>query len=142
MIPGSDQRYYLGTMSGTSMDGLDIAAVDFSSAQQPRLLQTGFIAYPDDLKRALQSLVADPRASISELCQLDSRLGQFYATALNQFIKDHQLDKQHISAVGSHGQTIRHRPHADKPFSLQLGNGQRIADLTEGIVDLSKLQGF
>ena len=130
MIPNSDQRYYLGTMSGTSMDGLDIVAVDFSSAHHPRLLQTEFIAYPDDLKLALQSLVSGPQATIGELCQLDSRLGQFYATALNRFISDHQLEKQQISAIGSHGQTIRHQPVGEHPYSLQIGDPNIIAATT------------
>ena len=127
MIPTDDNRYLIGTMSGTSMDGLDLAAVDFSTPKHPKLIHSDFIAYPTDLKQELQSLATNPQAGINQLGQLDSRLGQFYAQAINRFIAQHQLEDRPISAIGSHGQTVLHQPDADHPFTLQIGDPNIIA---------------
>ncbi|MDJ0834366.1 MAG: anhydro-N-acetylmuramic acid kinase [Gammaproteobacteria bacterium] len=127
MTPTDPNRFLIGTMSGTSMDGLDIVAVDFASPQQPKLIHSGFTAYPDELKQALLTLASDPQARISQLGQLDCRLGQFYATALNQFIAEHELNKAQISAIGSHGQTILHQPDTDYPYTLQIGDPNIVA---------------
>ncbi len=127
MISADDNRFLIGTMSGTSMDGLDLVVVDFSSPQQPKLVMSDFVAYPADLRQDLQSLATNSAASIKQLGRLDSRLGQFYAQAINQFIADHSLDHAQISAIGSHGQTILHRPDGDCPFTLQIGDPNIIA---------------
>ncbi len=127
MITADDNRYLIGTMSGTSMDGLDLAAVDFSSSKQPKLIHSGFIAYPPDLRQDLQSLATNPQSALSKMGRLDSQLGQFYAQAINQFIADLQLDHGQISAIGSHGQTILHQPDGDYPFTLQIGDPNIIA---------------
>ncbi len=117
---------YLGAMSGTSMDGLDLVAVRFDGGTT-YLLQQQTTPYPSDLKLDLQQLVRDSSASINQMCELDTRLGHHYARQINDFIDRHDLNRQHIRALGSHGQTIRHAPDEATPYTLQIGDPNIIA---------------
>jgi len=108
------------------MDGLDLVAVQFD-ATLPRLLHHQTLPYPETLKRSLQQIALNPSATIDEMCLLDSQLGQFYARQINRFIDKHSLDSQLIRAIGNHGQTIRHAPNKQNPYSLQIGDANIIA---------------
>jgi anhydro-N-acetylmuramic acid kinase len=66
----------------------------------------------------------------SSSCKLDRAIAGLFAQATLELLALANTDADEIVAIGSHGQTLRHRPHADQPFSLQLGKGQHIADLT------------
>ena len=120
---------YVGLMSGTSMDGIDVALVDFCT-NTPHLVAS--LSQPFSL--ALQQQLLDsrtiPDSEVFNLDQLDIALGEAFAAAVNNLLEIENVDRDEVVAIGSHGQTIRHRPHADKPFSLQLGNANRIAELT------------
>lgn len=121
------QEIFLGTMSGTSMDGLDLVTASFDKAGSPSLLHTGFTPYPTELKNALIQLATNPSATIDQMCALDTRLGEFYAASILQFLEKHDLSAASIRAVGNHGQTIRHQPGGDSPYTLQIGNPAIIA---------------
>ena len=121
---------FIGTMSGTSMDGLDLAAVYFKSSASPELVATQFTPYPDQLQAKLKHLATNPQATLNEACDLDSELGTFYASSINSFIEQQRLDKRDILAIGSHGQTIRHAPDSPHPYTLQIGDPNIIAALT------------
>ncbi len=79
------RQLFLGTMSGTSMDGLDIVAVTFNG-NTPELIHHQTTQYPVELRTLLQQLVLSPDATVSEMCELDTRLGRFYAEKINDFI--------------------------------------------------------
>jgi len=117
---------FLGAMSGTSMDGLDLAAVRFNGPAI-HLLHQQTTVYPLDLKLDLQQLVLDSSARINQMCELDTRLGHYYAQQINDFIEQHSLDRQAIRALGCHGQTVRHAPDAENPYTLQIGDPNIIA---------------
>jgi anhydro-N-acetylmuramic acid kinase len=119
---------YIGTMSGTSMDGLDLVAVRFD-APLPHLLHQQTRPYPEALKLALQQIALNPNATLDEMCTLDSQLGQFYARQINHFIDQYSIDQRRIRAIGNHGQTIRHAPNREPPYSLQIGDANIIAAL-------------
>lgn len=115
---------YIGLMSGTSVDGVDAAIVDFS-LQQPRLLATHYHAYADNLRHDILSLCQPSHDEINRMGELDVRLGKLFAAVVCDLLKKHPVDKKKIRAIGSHGQTIRHHPH--KQFTLQIGDPNIIA---------------
>jgi len=113
-------------MSGTSLDGLDLVAVDFSESR-PQLLYQGNSAYPVKLRESLQHLALNPEASITQMCRLDTQLGQFYADRINAFMEIHNIKRSSIAAIGSHGQTIRHSARQEPAYTLQIGDPNIIA---------------
>jgi anhydro-N-acetylmuramic acid kinase len=116
---------YIGVMSGTSLDGVDLVAVSFEPLQ---LHATLTVPFPDKLRHALIDLTLPADNEIERMGVADVALAQLIGESTNQLIADHQLNKEDIRAVGSHGQTIRHRPEAG--FSLQIGDPNLIAEIT------------
>lgn len=120
---------YVGLMSGTSMDGIDAALVDCLT-RKPHLVATHSKPWPDSIRPQLAQAQQLNDEAVFELQELDRAIAEQFAEATLELLAIAGTDASEVIAIGSHGQTIRHRPHAEKPFSLQLGNGQRIADLT------------
>jgi anhydro-N-acetylmuramic acid kinase len=123
-------QYYIGLMSGTSMDGIDIAAVDVSG-QACKVIASHYRPYPADLKTALQSLIhTSDNTGLDTLGELDTRLGHFYADAVKEFLAQTTLAPASIIAIGSHGQTVIHRPpdlQRTTAYTLQIGDPNIIA---------------
>ncbi len=120
---------YVGLMSGTSMDGIDAALVDCFT-QKPHLVATHSKPWPDSIRRQLQQAQQLNDEAVFGLHELDRAIAEQFAEATLELLAIAGTDVNEVIAIGSHGQTIRHRPQADNPFSLQLGDGQRIADLS------------
>ena len=132
MSGASTACYYIGSISGTSVDGLDLALVDL--AHGISIDATATHTFPDSLRVTLLSL-GQPRSgaeddSLDQLGQADAELGDFIGTAINEFLTARGLQPEQIIAVGSHGQTVRHRPDLDHPFTWQIGDPNRIAEIT------------
>lgn len=122
---------YIGIMSGTSLDGIDVCLVD-TQAQQFKVLATYFLAYPEQIKSTLLTLHT-PSHNELELSQtVGNDLANLYAQAVNALLTAQQLTPNQIVAIGCHGQTIRHRPMIDgnMGFTLQIGNAALLAELT------------
>jgi anhydro-N-acetylmuramic acid kinase len=115
----------LGLMSGTSLDGLDIAHVSFEfQGDKIRYeLQHAYTYAIDDL--LLEKLHIATKMSAEQLLILDKELGNFFAICVNRFIQDNHLMKSQIAAIASHGQTIFHQPQ--NGFTLQIACGSTIA---------------
>lgn len=120
---------YIGLMSGTSMDGIDAALVDFSETC-PKLLKTHSHAWPDDIQQALIEARDIPDEDLSSLSSLDQKTAEIFADACFKLLENSCYQPQNIISVGNHGQTIRHRPDIATPFSLQIGNPHKLATLT------------
>lgn len=117
-------------MSGTSMDGLD-AGLLVVDGDGLRLEQALTSKLPSSLQSRLAHLVANAHAvSLDELGALDTALGGCFADAALKLIDAAGLTAGDIDAIGSHGQTVRHGPLADFPFTLQIGNPAVIAART------------
>ncbi len=112
---------FIGLMSGTSMDGIDAALVDFSGAR-PNLIATHSHTYPAALHRQLETALTLESPLDSDLTDLDTAVGKTFAAASNELLTKAGVTPQHVTAIGSHGQTIRHAPAAPQPYSLQTGN--------------------
>ncbi len=130
MNDGPDAPIYLGTMSGTSLDGLDVAAVKFHAHDKPELLASHYTPYPAPLKQELSDLIDDKQATVNKMSEVDIRLGHFYAQAVANFIDRYDIPISEIAAVGSHGQTLRHAPHENPAYTLQIGDPNVIAAKT------------
>lgn len=119
----------IGIMSGTSLDGVDVAAVDFSGTA-PQLIAAETLAFPADLRQEVQRLIDQQQTSFVALGQLDMRLGELYADSVNRFLSSHHLNAADFSAIGCHGQTLCHAPDISPAFSMQIGNANVIAEKT------------
>ncbi|TNE89707.1 anhydro-N-acetylmuramic acid kinase [Porticoccus sp.] len=126
-----DAELYIGLMSGTSADSIDAALVDFSHGRC-QLLGT-HSSDISDLKSEIHALAQPGDNEIQRLGQLDRELGVRFAETVNQLLRQQQLTNTAIHAIGSHGQTIRHRPPSSEKghaFSLQIGDPNTIAGHT------------
>lgn len=117
---------YLGVMSGTSLDGLDIALIE--QCEQPRLLATHYIPMPVDLRQDLLSLCASAADEIARAALAENRWASLAAQGINHLLATQGLKPDAIRAIGSHGQTIRHEPA--RGFTVQIGNPALLAELT------------
>lgn len=118
---------YIGLMSGTSMDGIDAALVSFTD-DAIDIRATCKHDYPDDLVRELLSARQDTHLKHpADVPGLHRRVGECFCDAANALLARSGTDAADVTAVGSHGQTLRHEPNADEPFSLQIGDPAIIA---------------
>jgi len=126
----------IGLMSGTSVDGIDAALVGFQSQHRLQVVATLFIPYSADLKQRINRLAQTKSGlDMSEVDSVDTELAELYADTCISLIQQTQekfpgINHASISAISNHGQTVRHEPNADPPYSVQLGNTQTIANLT------------
>ena len=120
---------FIGLMSGTSMDGIDAALVDFSTGT-PNLLTTHSHPYPAALHRRLEAALELEAPLTADLTAIDNAAGEAFAAAANELLARAGHVPESIAAIGSHGQTIRHEPDIATPYSLQIGNPDIIASLT------------
>ena len=123
-------EYYVGLMSGTSMDGIDAVVASFEN-KAVQLHATCSQAYPSDLRQALRTAIRLPlTAPLDVDGDLHHRVGQCFRDVALQVIHNSGIDRSSIRAIGSHGQTLRHQPDANPPFSLQVGDADLIAAAT------------
>jgi len=124
-------KYYIGLMSGTSADGIDLALVDFSGqGQKPQLLASFYQSYSNTIAKTISSLYQPGSNEVDRAFHLDVELAHLFAQAINALLNQENLNPEDIIAIGNHGQTIRHRPSGNYPFTLQIGCSQTLATLT------------
>ena len=138
-MPINPTEIYIGLMSGTSLDGVDIAIADFAGAL-PKLLFSTTYPYHNSIRSRIRDITLNPSASIDSLCQLDIELGKVYAEVVNHSLAKINLAHSQILAIGCHGQTIRHRPDAAFPYTLQSGDPNTVAAET-GIATVADFRG-
>ena len=115
----------IGLMSGSSLDGVDIAYVNFSHDNKRwffQIVEAGNIPYTEEWKNKMSEAF---NKSEAELKELDIEYGKFLGTVTKKFIKKYEFDPK---LIASHGHTIFHAP--EKSYTLQIGNGQEIANAT------------
>ena len=119
--------FYVGLMSGTSMDGIDAALVSFDNPGVV-IQATHSQPYAEELKDELLAAIRKPLdVQLDPSGELDRRVGECFRDAALAVIDKSDVSLKDIVAIGSHGQTLRHQPDADPPFSLQTGNADIIA---------------
>ena len=120
---------YVGVMTGTSMDGLDVAVLDAGTAP-PAIVAASTVPLPSDLVRSLQALAVPGSGEIDRLGAADAALGEFIGRSVLDCLATWDITVNEVRAIGSHGQTVRHRPSVNRPFTLQIGDPNRIAEIT------------
>ena len=128
----SKSMLVIGLMSGTSVDGIDAALVEISGREtdlKVKLLAGKTFAYPPQLRSQILAVCAGELLSIEKLAVLDDAIASQFAIAA----KEIQANYTPAELIGSHGQTVYHRPPQNQQlgYSLQLGRGELIAHLTQ-----------
>ena len=124
---------YAGLMSGTSIDGVEAVLLETTGPTGSgfNILAATHAAYPDALAARLQAAVANPHAChLDELGELDAAVGDLFADAAVQLLASSGHTAAQLRAIGSHGQTILHRPGGAAHFTMQIGDPNRIAERT------------
>jgi anhydro-N-acetylmuramic acid kinase len=116
----------IGVISGTSMDGIDVSIVETDGDTVVRPGPGRTFSYPEDLRRRLQDLIAEPaRAQSEALDDLDQAVTDAHIAAVRRFMDEADILAKNVSLIGFHGQTVYHRPEIR--FTRQLGVGARVA---------------
>jgi len=121
-------EYYIGIMSGTSLDAVDVVIADLSSGC--KIIAQSDTAFPKELHQRLTTIIQTGKTTFSEMGQLDVELAQLYATAVNNLVSECNISKNNIIAIGCHGQTVYHQPSGDIQFSIQLGSASTLVENT------------
>jgi anhydro-N-acetylmuramic acid kinase len=121
---------YIGLMSGTSLDGIDAALVEFKD-HHVQLIAFEYQPFPDHIKNQLEQ-ISDANAMIflKDYGAMDTRMGVLFAQIIDTLLTKANIPATAIRAIGSHGQTIYHEPNTNFPFSLQIGDPNIIAETT------------
>ena len=121
-------KHIIGVMSGTSLDGVDVALCKLNGTNITLQQATTYPFDPTLQQRITQAL--NSPLSLYDFGLLDTKLGDFFASVILQFLKEFTIDVATIDAIALHGQTLWHAPHPPHPFSLQLGDASKVAAQT------------
>jgi len=144
-IANAPSRVIIGLMSGTSLDGLDIALCRFhgsGAATKVELLNFKTISYPEEIKAELKSISSKPIVELQKVTLVNDWLGSYFAELIKQALQEWNFPASQVDIIASHGQTIFHAPyfqHQTEPYgnaTLQIGDGDHIAHQT-GIITIS-----
>lgn len=117
---------YIGLMSGTSLDGIDAVLANFD---QPRIVVASrFTPFEASLRADLAALLQSGTDEVHRTAIAANRLSDAYAESVHALLENAGLSPEGIRAIGCHGQTVRHDPAAG--YTVQIGNGARLAELT------------
>lgn len=122
---------YIGIMSGTSLDGIDLVLVRFGDSRFPQLIDTLLCPFPEQLRQQLSQLAQSGPDELELMGLVEQQLALAYADAVKELLAKAKVTPEQISAIGCHGQTIRHRPYAQFPFTYQIGDMFRLAAETQ-----------
>lgn len=122
--------FFLGLMSGTSLDAIDAVLVRFNNQSLPQLIQTHSHSIPATTRSRIEHLCQPNADEINCMGELDIELGELFADAALAVVEKSYVNIKQIRAIGCHGQTIRHHPGRNKPFSIQIGDPNTIAQRT------------
>lgn len=139
------ERRIIGLMSGTSLDGLDVALCRISgSGPETQVLIERFatVPYSEDLKGDIRTIFAKDKIEFEQLCLLNPYIGRLHGQMILDCLNDWNIEPTKIDVVASHGQTVYHAPknqHRRDKFpnaTLQIGDGDHVAAVT-GIITFS-----
>lgn len=121
---------FIGLMSGTSLDGIDAALVQCERGQRPALRAAQGVAMPPALRRLLMEISHAEAVRFDALAQAEHDFCHLQAEAVERLLADAGTTRDAIAAIGSHGQTIEHRPYGIPAYTWQLDNPSLLAELT------------
>lgn len=122
------KNLYIGVMSGTSLDGVDIALCKIN-ANGCKLLEYYEESFPDSLKNEILESIHS-KITLRDIGVLDQKLGRLYSSTILTFLEEKNILASSIEAVGLHGQTLWHEPDGEYPFTMQLGSASVVSSQT------------
>ena len=144
-IAQKETRLIIGLMSGTSLDGLDVALCSFKGSginTEMELLHFETISYNEEFKNEIKTIFSKQNVELQKLTLLNAWVGLQHGKMVNNFLQKRDIKKEEVDIIASHGQTIYHAPktlHRLSTFgnaTLQIGDGDHIA-VTTGITTIS-----
>ena len=123
-----NKERYIGIMSGTSLDGVDVVLCEIDSSTCT-LISSLEYPMPQELKSDILTMIQG-KTTLEEVGQIDHRLGLLFTQAVGALLIRENIDASSITAIGSHGQTLWHAPYGGYPFSMQLGDANIITAKT------------
>ncbi len=124
-----DKELYIGIMSGTSLDGIDVALVEVRD-EHIQLIDHSDYPIPSIIKEQVLDICLGQQTNLKQIGTLDHQLGHLYADAVLALLEKTGHSKEQITAIGNHGQTVFHQPTGEAPFTTQLGDANIIATRT------------
>ncbi|WP_066076758.1 anhydro-N-acetylmuramic acid kinase [Bergeriella denitrificans] len=121
-------QYYIGLMSGTSMDGADAVLIRMQGMRWQGALAHAFVPFSDGLRQDLLALQDTGYNELHRSVMLSQTLSRLYADVVRQLLDASRLTPEDITAIGCHGQTVRHAPECG--YSVQLADLPLLAELT------------
>ena len=135
----SSKNIYIGAMSGTSHDAIDVSIIE---AEKNIILKSFYSKkLPISIRLRIKKIIESQSISLSELGQLDKKIGNLFGIAINDAIKKAKLKRSRIKSVAISGQTIRHEVANSNPFSMQIGDPNIVATLT-GLTTISDFRNM
>ncbi|WP_454693103.1 anhydro-N-acetylmuramic acid kinase [Achromobacter aegrifaciens] len=122
-----DSQLYIGLMSGTSVDGVDGVLVRLDDGQAPAVLASASLSMPADLRRELLALNLSGDDELARAALAANGLARLYAQAVAALLQQAGIQAGDVTAIGAHGQTVRHRP--DLGYTVQLNAPALLAEL-------------
>jgi len=144
-IAEKSESLIIGLMSGTSLDGLDIALCKIKNsglATLAEVIDFETIPYAPGFKDEIKQICFKQIVDLKQICILNEEIGRLHGNLINQFLKSRYIDSETIDLIASHGQTIFHSPKRLRKAddygnaTLQIGDADQIATIT-GIITLS-----
>lgn len=144
-IAQKEERLIIGLMSGTSMDGLDVALCKFRGSggnTEVNIIAFETVGFTEDIKDEIRKIFAKSTIEFQQLCMLNPWIGNLHAEIVNDCLKKWNISSEDVDLIASHGQTVFHAPkilHGLEKFpnaTLQIGDGDHIAVKT-GIITFS-----
>jgi anhydro-N-acetylmuramic acid kinase len=133
MTPSTDDALFIGLMSGTSLDGVDGVLCRLGpDAGWHGVLAHAHRPFPDDLRQSLMQLQASGPDELHRAALASNAIARQYADVVRDLLDATRTPAHAVRAIGAHGQTVRHQPglHDGTGYTLQLGNGALLAELT------------
>ncbi|HEC12724.1 MAG TPA: anhydro-N-acetylmuramic acid kinase [Acidiferrobacteraceae bacterium] len=122
--------YYIGLMSGTSADGIDAALMQIGDGGKVNFLAARVLTYPTPIREAVLAFKHPADDELERAGVLNVELGELFAQAALELLEQQGLPANKISAIGSHGQTLRHQPTGPHPYSIQIADPATIVERT------------
>ncbi|MFZ9181100.1 MAG: anhydro-N-acetylmuramic acid kinase [Rickettsiales bacterium] len=117
----------IGLMSGTSLDGIDLALIETDGFDYIKVLKTDYFAFEDNLQIQIKKIFFE-KILVNEICELENIITNHHIELVNNFLKKNNLKSQDIDLIGFHGLTLYHNPSLN--ISWQIGNSQNLATKT------------
>lgn len=125
-----NEGYFIGLMTGTSIDAVDTVLIRIDTDHMIKVIGTFDQQISDPLRKTIMDVSSGYTDTLHAIATLDQQLAELYAECVLSLLAQQGLKSENVQAIGCHGQTVRHKPGMNPPYTMQLGNGARLSELT------------